>query len=303
MKNQLNKKSARGMNRDYAFSFFYLAPFMLIFAIFTLLPVLLSFALSFTDFNALETPKFVFFDNYLRLFFSDDEFLLALKNTMIIAVFSGPIGYLASLVLAWFINELTPILRAIMVLVFYAPSISGGAYMIWQLMFNSDAYGYINALLLKLNLINEPIQWFTDPNYMLSLVIGVSLWMSLGTGFLAFVAGLQGIDKTLYEAGYMDGVRNRWQELWFITLPSMEPQLLFGAVMSITSAFSVGTITTVLCGFPSTDYAAHTILNHLEDFGGIRFEMGYASAIATVLFGLMLGTKALVQKFLKGVGQ
>ena len=175
--------------------------------------------------------------------------------------------------------------------------------MIWQLLFSSDAYGYVNAMLLRLNIIVEPIQWFTDTKYMLALVIVVSLWMSLGTGFLSLVAGLQGVDKSLYEAGYVDGVRNRWQELWYITLPSLGPQLLFSAVMSIASAFSVGAVSTALCGFPSTDYAAHTILNHLEDYGNIRFEMGYASAIATILFAMMLGFKAIVQKMLKNVGQ
>ena len=303
MKIQTLKKKQIRINNDKCFSFFYLIPFLSIFAIFTLLPVIISLILSFTNFNGLEMPKFVFFDNYLELFLSDDEFLLALKNTLIIAIFAGPIGYFASLILAWFINELSPKIRAVMVLVFYAPSISGGAYMIWQLLFNSDAYGYVNAVLLRLNLITEPVQWFTDTRFMLPLVIAVTLWMSLGTGFLALVAGLQGVDKSLYEAGYVDGIRNRWQELWFITLPSLGPQLLFSAVTSISSAFSVGAVTTALCGFPSTDYAAHTLMNHLEDYGSIRFEMGYASTIATILFAMMLATKALAQKIIKNVGQ
>jgi multiple sugar transport system permease protein len=303
LKIQTLKKKQIRINNDKCFSFFYLIPFLSIFAIFTLLPVIISLILSFTNFNGLEMPKFVFFDNYLELFLSDDEFLLALKNTLIIAIFAGPIGYFASLILAWFINELSPKIRAVMVLVFYAPSISGGAYMIWQLLFNSDAYGYVNAVLLRLNLITEPVQWFTDTRFMLPLVIAVTLWMSLGTGFLALVAGLQGVDKSLYEAGYVDGIRNRWQELWFITLPSLGPQLLFSAVTSISSAFSVGAVTTALCGFPSTDYAAHTLMNHLEDYGSIRFEMGYASTIATILFAMMLAIKALAQKIIKNVGQ
>lgn len=303
LKMQTGEKKARSFNSDKWFSFFYLAPFLVIFFIFTLLPVVLSFILSFTDFNGLEIPRFIFFENYLQLFLSDDEFLLALKNTLIIALITGPGGYFASLVLAWFINELNPKLRAIMVLVFYAPSISGGAYMIWQLLFSSDAYGYVNALLMRFSLITEPIQWFTDTKYMLPLVIVVSLWMSLGTGFLSLVAGLQGVDKSLYEAGYVDGIRNRWQELWYITLPSLGPQLLFSAVMSISSAFGVGAVSTALCGFPSTDYAAHTIMNHLEDYGNIRFEMGYASAIATILFAMMLLSKVFVQKLIKNVGR
>lgn len=303
MKIQATEKNRIVFNNDKWFTFFYLAPFLVLFLCFTLLPVVLSFMLSFTNFNGLEMPKIVFFDNYLKLFLSDDEFLLALKNTLIIALFIGPVGYLASLVLAWFINELSQKLRSVMVLVFYAPSISGGAYMIWQLLFSGDAYGYINAMLLRMNIITEPIQWFTDTRFMLPLVIVVSIWMSLGTGFLSLVAGLQGVDKSLYEAGYVDGIRNRWQELWFITLPSLGPQLLFSAVMSISSAFGVGAVSTTLCGFPSTDYAAHTIINHLEDYGNIRFEMGYASAIATILFVMMLASKVIIQKLIKNVGQ
>ncbi len=303
MKIETTEKKRIVFNNDKWFTFFYLAPFLVLFICFTLLPVVLSFMLSFTNFNGLEMPKIVFFDNYLQLFLSDDEFLLALKNTLIIALFIGPVGYLASLVLAWFINELSQKLRSVMVLVFYAPSISGGAYMIWQLLFSGDAYGYINAMLLRMNIITEPIQWFTDTRFMLPLVIAVSIWMSLGTGFLSLVAGLQGVDKSLYEAGYVDGIRNRWQELWFITLPSLGPQLLFSAVMSISSAFGVGAVSTALCGFPSTDYAAHTIINHLEDYGNIRFEMGYASAIATILFAMMLGSKIIIQKLIKNVGQ
>ena len=226
-----------------------------------------------------------------------------MKNTLIIAVITGPVGYILSLLFAWSINELRPMLRAIMVLVFYAPSISGGVYMIWTIMFSGDAYGYMNALLLYTGVIDTPIQWLTDPKYMLGLVIVVMLWMSLGAGFLSFVAGLQTIDRSYYEVGYIEGIRDRWQELWFITLPHMKPQLMFGAVMSITSSFAVGDVTTVLCGFPSTDYAAHTILNHLQDYGGIRFDMGYASAIATVLFVFMVGTNRAVQRLLSKVGE
>ena len=280
-----------------------MGPFVILFSLFTILPVGISIVLSFTDYNVFQTPNFVFLRNYLDLLFSDDEFLIAIKNTLIIAVITGPVGYFASLFVAWFINDLNPKIRPLMVLLFYAPSISGGVYMIWQIMFSGDAYGYANSLLLYFNLIDEPIQWFTDPSYMLPLVIIVVIWMSLGAGFLSFVAGLRGIDRSYSEVGYIEGIRNRWQELWYITLPSMKPQLMFGAVMSITQSFSVGDVTSALCGFPSTDYAAHTIINHLTDYGSTKFEMGYASAIATILFAVMVGTNKLIQRVLSGVGK
>ena len=216
---------------------------------------------------------------------------------------TGPGGYFASLVLAWLINELNPKLRAVMVLVFYAPSISGGAYMIWQLLFSSDAYGYVNALLMRFNLITEPIQWFTDTKYMLPLVIVVSLWMSLGTGFLSLVAGLQGVDKSLYEAGYVDGIRNRWQELWYITLPSMQHILLFSAVMQIASSFSISQLPIALAGYPSVSNSVDTVVSYLADAGTVRYEMGYASAISVFLFALMMLTRAAIAKLINRVGK
>lgn len=280
-----------------------IAPYFLIFFAFTVLPVIMSFGLSFTNFNMLELPRFVGWDNYIRLFVKDDVFLIALKNTALFVAITGPVSYIACFIFAWLINELSPKLRALITLILYAPSISGNAYLIWQIMFHSDSYGYINAFLIRWGFIAEPVQWLQDPKFMLMIVMIVQLWLSLGTAFLAFIAGLQGIDRTLFEAGAMDGIKNRWQELWYITLPSMRPQLLFGAVIQITTSFAVAEVSIYLAGFPSTDYAAHTIVTHLMDYGTIRFEMGYASAIATVLFGIMLGANLLTQRFLKKVGE
>ena len=278
------------------------APYMLIFTLFTVVPVLLSIVISFTDFNLLQTPNFVFLDNYIRLFLDDDIFIIAIKNTLIFAVIVGPASYLMSLLVAWFINELPPKIRAVVTLVFYAPSISGQVYLIWGTLFSGDSYGWVNATLLNLGIITEEIQWFRDADYIMPLCIVVALWTSLGTSFLSFIAGLQGIDRSMYEAGAVDGVRNRWQELWYITLPSMKPQLMFGAIMAITSAFGFGGVVTALCGFPSVDYAAHTIMHHLDDYGSQRFEVGYSSAIAVLLFALMIGSNMLVKKMLSKVG-
>lgn len=283
-------------------SYLFVAPYMILFFAFTALPVIISLFLGFTSFNLLEAPVFVGVDNYIRLFLDDDVFIKAIGNTFLLAVMTGPISYVLCLLFAWLINELPKTLRTVLTLVFYAPSISGNAYLVWGILFNKDAYGYANAMLLRFNLITSPILWFEDPVYMMALIVVVSLWTSIGTSFLSFIAGLQGIDRSLYEAAAVDGVKNRWQELWYVTLPSMKPQLMFGAVMSITGSFSVGGIVTALCGMPSKDYAAHTIINHLEDFGNIRFEMGYASAIATILFFIMIFSNRIVQKLLSKVG-
>ncbi len=280
-----------------------MAPYFLIFLTFTVVPVVMSLALSFTHFNMLEPPQWAGLDNYKRLFVQDDIFLIAVKNTLLFAAITGPISYMACFLFAWLINEFPPKVRAVLTLVLYAPSIAGNTYLIWQLLFAGDSYGFANSFLIQWGFILEPIQWLQDPRYMLGILILVQLWLSLGTSFLAFIAGLQGVDRTLYEAGAIDGIRNRWQELWFITLPAMRPQLLFGAVIQISMAFSVAEISIYLIGFPSVDYAAHTIVTHLIDYGSIRFEMGYSSAIATTLFSIMLLTNLVTQRLLRKVGE
>lgn len=277
-------------------------PYLVLFTLFTIIPVLMSLYLSFTAFDLLQAPKWIGWTNYLSLFLDDEVFIIAIKNTLILSVITGPVGYMLSFVFAWLINELPGKLRAIVTLAFYAPSLSGNAILIWTIIFSSDVYGYANAILLEWGFIQEPQTWLTDPDYILPIIIGVQLWMSLGVNFLALIAGLKGVDKTLYEAAAVDGIKNRWQELWYITLPSMKPQLVFSAVIQISSTLGIGSITTALAGFPSVNYAGHTIVNHLSDYGGIRFEMGYASAIATLLFLAAIGLNALIRKMISRVG-
>lgn len=284
-------------------SYMLMAPYFILFFLFTVLPVLISVFFSFTDFNMLEMPDFVGWRNYVKLFLEDDIFVIALKNTLLFAVITGPISYLLCLLFAWIINEFSPRVRAILTLIFYAPSICGNAYMIWNLILTGDRYGFLNGLLLKLDVIFEPILWMQTEKYVMPVLIIVQLWLSLGTGFLSFIAGLQTVDKSMYEAAAIDGVKNRWQELWFVTLPAMKPQLMFGAVMQITQSFAVADISINLAGNPSVNYAGTTIVTHLLDYGSTRLDMGYASAIATVLFLLMVGTNKLVQHLLRRVGE
>lgn len=284
-------------------SYVLMAPYFILFFVFTILPVIISIVLSFTYFNVLEFPRWVGWQNYARLFLEDDVFLISLKNTLLFAAITGPISYVACFVFAWLINEFPAKLRAFLTLIFFAPSISGNIFFIWLIIFSGDSYGYANGFLMRIGIIFEPIQWLQDPTYMLAIIMLVQLWLSLGTSFLAFIAGLQNIDPTMYEAGAIDGIRNRWQELWYITLPSMRPQLMFGAVIQITMTFAVADVSMALAGFPSVQYAAHTIVTHLIDYGTIRFEMGYASAIATILFIIMMTTNLVTQKLLRKVGE
>ena len=284
-------------------AYFMIAPFFLLFIIFTVLPVFLSMILSLTDFNMLQFPKFMGLSNYTRLFLNDDIFLLACQNTLVFAAVTGPVSYILSLLIAWFINELPPKVRAVVTLIFYAPSISGNVYLVWKTLFSSDQYGWANATLMDLGLIQSPILWFEDADYVMGLCIVVALWTSLGTAFLSFIAGFQTIDRSMYEAAAVDGIKNRWQELWYITLPTMRPQLMFGAVLAITNSFGFGAVVDALCGFPSVDYAAHTIMHHLSDYGGARYEVGYASAIAVILFIIMFASNIVIKKALAKVGE
>ncbi len=274
-----------------------MAPFMLIFLVFTIIPVVMSLPMGFTDFDMVQLPKFVGLSNYTTLFLNDTIFIQSIRVTLVFAIFTGPLSYILCFLLAWLINELHPKLKTIFTLIFYAPSMAN-VYISWQLIFSGDTYGYLNALLLNLGLITSPIQWLTDSNYILGAVIVVQLWISLGAGFLALRAGFQNIDRSMYEAGAIEGIKNRWQELLYITIPSMGPQLMFAAVMQIVSSFTAGTVAQTLVGFPSTDYKAHTIMTHAYDYGWVRYEMGYASAICMILFVVMLLCNKLISKLL-----
>ena len=280
-----------------------LAPFLVLFFLFTVLPILSSVVLSFFTYDMINLPSFTGLGNYVRMFLNDSVFLIAVRNTLVFAFVTGPIGFLLSFVLAWIINEFRPLVRNLLSFLFFAPSLAGNVYFIWKIMFSSDSYGYINRLLLSMGLISSPILWLKDTAYAMGIVILVQIWMSMGISFLANIAGLQNVNSEMYEAGVIDGITNRWQEVWYITLPSMKSMLLFGSVMQIQAAFSVGAVAVELTGMPSTNYCTHTIVTHLSDVGTTRFEMGYAAAISVFLFLLMAVSRVLIGKLLDMTGR
>ena len=300
----MKEKSLKKKSRKWSFAeqwpmILMVIPFKVIFAMMVVIPIIASIVLSFTNFDAIQFPKFVGFDNYMRMFVSDDVFPIVFKNTLVIAVVVGPIGFLMSFVLAWFVNEFSAGLRTVLSFMFYAPSLVGNAYFVWQILFSGDAYGYINNLLLSIGIITEPIQWLKTAKYILVIVIVVQVWQSMGVSFLSNISGLQNISRDIYEAGAIDGIKNRWQELRYITLPSMSSMLLFSAVMQISGAFSVGAVAQALAGYPSVEYSVDTIVSYMTDVGGTRFEMGYASAISVVLLLMMVIFRTIVGKLLK----
>jgi multiple sugar transport system permease protein len=308
--NKVPKRSFKQRFSDYWYEakknkvmYLMMAPFIIIFFTFTVLPVIAGLYLSFTYFNILQPPKFIGWSNYALLFLDDDIFLTAVKNTVLYALVVGPGGFFISWALAWLINQIK--YRVAYTMAFYIPSVTGASAIgvIFMVLFSGDHYGYLNYIMLRLGIFDEPFIWLQDVRTMMPIVILVSLWMSMGANFLVFLAGFQNIDHELYEAGRVDGIRTRWQEAWYITLPMMKPQLLFGAVNQVVRSFEVSGVATALTGNPSPLYATHTILTHMQDYAFTRFEMGYASAISFVLFVIMFSLSRVFMRVFSTKGQ
>lgn len=300
--NKKVKKKYFSLNSEVT-SYLMLSPFLLLFAVFTVMPVLATIIISFTNYNVLQTPDFVGWQNYVNLFVHDEIFLKALSNTLVYAIITGPLGFILSFIMAWVLNEMGNLTKAILTFIVYVPSLSGSAFVIWQLIFNGDVYGYANSVLMGFGFIDEPIQWLTTEAYILPIIIIVQLWMSMGVGFLALRAGFSSVDGNLYEAAAVDGVKNRFQELFYITIPAMGPHLMTASVLQISSMFANATVSTALMGNPSTNYAGHLIIQHLSDYSSVRFQRGYASAISVILFIMMISMNKLVLKLLDKVGR
>jgi len=282
--------------KRYFTGYLFLVPFFGLFIMFYIIPVIWSFVVSFFSYDMVSTVKFIGLDNYVDLITNDELFITAMKNTMTFAVIAGPLGFLASFFFAWVINQLK--LRNAFSLAFYAPSITSAlaVSVVWLSLFSSSRVGFINNALISLGLISEPIGWTNDPTYIMPLIIGVSIWMSMGQGFLTALAGFSNMNEELFEAGRIDGVHNRFQELFLITLPQMKPQMLFNAVMSIVTSLSVFEMVQEIVGFPSPNNSAHTLVGHIYDYGFIRLELGYASAVAFILLAISLVLGQIVMK-------
>jgi len=268
-----------------------LAPYIVFFSLFILVPIAGAIILSFTQFDAIQFPKFIGLKNYVSLLTQDTVFMQkVLPNTIEYALIVGPGGYILSFLLAWMLAQLTKVPRTILAIIIYSPSMTAGVIMntVWSVIFSGNQMGYLNSILMELGVIAEPVQWLQSPNYLMAVVIIVALWSSMGVGFLAMLAGVLNVNEELYEAAYIDGVSNRFQEIIYVTIPSMKPQMLFGAVMAIVNTFSTSGIGVALSGSnPTPEYAAQLIVNHIEDYGFIRYEMGYAAAASVVLLAII----------------
>jgi len=282
-------------------AYIFLSPYLLLFTVFIVLPVIMAIVLSFTNFNAVQFPQFTGLKNYVSMITKDDVFMqYVITNTLKFSIIVGPVGYILSFLLAWMLAQIPLIPRTILALVIYSPSMTMGAAMqvIWKALFSGDINGYINSLLIRLDIIQQPIQWLQSPQYLMPIMIVVTIWSSMGVGFLAMLAGILNVNPELYEAGYIDGISKKWQEIVYVTIPSMKPQMLFGAVMSVVSTFQAGAIGVQLSGSnPTPQYAGQLIVNHIEDYGFLRYEMGYAAAVSVFLLLLIWLSSKVAWKF------
>lgn len=287
----------------YAFLF----PYALLFIVFIVVPVLAAVLLSFTFFDSIQPPRFVGLSNYIALITQDDTFMrYVLPNTISFAVVVGPLGYALAFILAWMLAQLPRIPRTIFALILYLPSMTASVAMavVWKTLFSGDQTGYLNSFLMGLGLLGEPIQWLQSPQYLMTVMVLVTLWSSMGIGFLAMLAGILEINPELYEAAAIDGMSSRFQEIFFITIPSMKPQMLFAAVMSTVGTFQAGAIGVVLSGSnPTPQYAGQLIVNHIEDYGFLRYEMGYAAAVSVMLLLMVLFFSRVATRLFGGGGE
>ncbi len=285
-------------------SYLFVTPYAIFFIVFVVLLIVIAVVLSFTYYDTVNFPRFVGLRNYINLLTQDTDFMqYALPTTIRYALIIGPGGYALSFILAWILAQIPHRIRTLSAIIIYSPALTSGVLMtvVWRVLFSGDNRGYLNNILLNMGVINTPVQWLQDPKMIMTIMLFVGLWSSMGIGFLAMLSGILNVNKEIYEAAYIDGMKNRWQEIFYITIPSMKPQMLFGAVMAIVSTFNAAGIATALTlSFPPPQMAGWLIVDHMNDFGFARYEMGYASAISVVLLMIVLLFSRVAHKLFGG---
>jgi len=276
-----------GTASDALYATVMLLPYGIVFCLLIFIPAMLSAVLSFTYFNMIAFPTWRGLQNFVNILTADTVFFQhVLPNTLQFAIMTGPGGFVLSFFLAWLLAQIQAVPRNIIALCLFSPSLGAGLGVIFGPLFSGNQFGLLNAQLLRFNIINQPIQWWNEQQYIMPLGILLTLWGGLGLGFLAMLAGILNVDEQVYEAAYIDGIRNRFQEIIYVTIPLTTPMMLFAAVMAIAGSFNGGLIMVNNAGNPPPGYAGSVIMSHIQDFQG-RMEHGYAAALAIVLFGIV----------------
>ena len=208
-------KRRKRLSRNDLISYALLSPYLMLFSVFILVPVIMTVGLSFTNFDVINTPKANGITNYVYLFTQDTVFMkFVLPNTFLYAIVVGVGGYVLSFLIAWMLAQIQALPRTLLSLCIYVPSMLGQVFIgvIWRTVFSGDQGGWMNAILLQLGWIDQPIQFLLTGDYFMLIMIVVSLWSSMGIGFLSMISGILNINREIYEAAYIDGLRNRFQD-------------------------------------------------------------------------------------------
>jgi oligogalacturonide transport system permease protein len=262
---------------------FYLSPYIIGLLVFTALPFAASFYLSFTDYNLMSSPVFTGLDNYWKLFTGDRTFRKSLWVTLIYVFTTVPLKLAFALFIAVILNYKLKFINFFRT-AFYVPSILGGSIAIavmWRYLF-ADV-GIVNMGLATLGF--EPVNWFGDPTNALFTITLLRLWQ-FGSAMVIFLAALQSIDKSLYEAASIDGA-GKFATFWHITMPLITPVIFFNLIMQMVQAFQEFNGPYIITqGGPLKSTYLLPLYIYEEAFR--RFDMGYASAIAWVLFVIIM---------------
>ncbi len=279
-------------------AYLFISPWFILFLIFTLFSVSFSFYLSFHDWNILEKAKpFVGLDNYVDLF-QDKKFFQALWNTILFTGFGVPLGMISGLLVALLLNTKVK-MQGMFRTLYYIPVITPlvVSAVIWKWIYQGD-YGLLNYYMLQLGLINKKLLWLADPNLAMPALIIMGVWAGTGGVMVLYLAGLQGIPEEIYDAAKVDGA-NGLQQLWSITVPLLAPTTFYILITSVIGSFqSFAHIYIMTGGGP---LRRTTVIGYyLYERGFKFFDMGYASAIAYVLFAIIFVFTLLQFKFGKG---
>jgi multiple sugar transport system permease protein len=296
--NRTNMKETWRLMRKNWSAYLFLSPWFIVFLIFTVFSLGFSFYLSFHKWNIMEPAKpFVGLDNYIRLF-QDPKFYGALKNTLLFTGFGVPLGLASGLLVALLLNTKVK-MQGLFRTLFYIPVITPlvVSAVIWKWLYQGD-YGLLNYYLLKLGIIQEKLLWLADPNLAMPALIIMGVWGGTGGVMVLYLAGMQSIPEELYDAAKVDGA-NGFQRLRYITVPLLAPTTFYLLITGVIGSFqSFAHIYIMTNGGP---LRRTTVIGfYLYEKGFRQFEMGYASAMAYVLFALILLLTLFQMKFVKG---
>ena len=295
------KKSFFTRLNEAKWSYIFVAPAVLLFFIFVVGPLITSFYWSFTEYDAIHAPKWVGLDNYKNIFFNDPRFWKSIRNTIFYTLGVIPPVVVLSLLLAIAVDQQIRFKNFFKV-IYFIPSVTSviALSVIWKWLFAGEKYGLINHILIRVGL--QPVDWLMSPVWTLPAIMIMSIWAGLGYNMILFLAGLQTIPKTVYEAADIDGA-NVFDKFWHITLPLLKPFTVFVVIIGFITSFQVFERIYIMTqsefGIGGVLDSALTVVAYLYDMGFRKFKMGYASALGYIIFVVVFTITIINIKFVK----